>query len=351
MLVVLVAVLVLVGTLPGLAAAQETRTGGTVVVAADEEVGELTAAGGTVLIEGTVDGDLTAFAGNVQIDGTVTGDVTAIGGNVWIAGDVSGDVSALSGNVLLEEGATIGGSLSAAAGTVQLAGEITGDADVGAGSTVVSSTAIVGGDLTYDGEISLDDEAQIGGTVAEGTGPTIGPTEPLPTIPAWVGALYWLLVNLVLGAILLLVAPQFSAGVADRVRTDPLPAGGVGLLTVVGVPIALVLTAITIVGIPLTILGVFLFALALWIGSIYGAFAVGTWLLAMADRPNRWGALALGLVLVALVGLIPFIGGLLVFVVLLLGLGGVVLSLYGRYQRRRERPTAPAGAGEPAQVP
>lgn len=346
-IVVLLAVLVTVAFLPGVVAAQETRTGGTVVVGPDERVDDLTVFGGNVYVEGVVEGNLDAFAGNVFVNGVIEGDVDAVAGNVHVAGDVGGDVSAVGGNVVLERDGEVAGSFSAAAGTVVVRGTIDGDAEVGAGSIVVESTAVVGGDLTYGGALERHPDAQVGGVVTQNGEVTVGITEPVPTIPAWFGALYGFLANLLLGALLLLVAPGFSREVAGRVRNEPLVAGGVGLLTLIGVPIALVLLAITIVGIPLAILGALLFATTVWIGVVYGGFALGTWLLSLVDEGNRWAALALGLLLLAVLGVIPFLGGLVGFVVLLLGLGSLALSLRHRVGRQRSGPPE-TEAGTPA---
>lgn len=328
----------------GVATAQETRSGETVVVGEDETVdGDLTAFGGTVVIQGTVDGDLTAFGGDVLIEGEVTGDAEAFAGNVRVTGDVGGEVGAAAGNVVVSESATVG-ALSAAGGNVAVEGTVEGDVEAAAGSVSLGPEAVVGGDLTYGGELNQHPDAEVAGSVSEEStsGPVPAPIGELPTPPTWLGPLYWLLVNLVLGAILLAVFPRFSDGLARTAREEALKSAGVGVLALVGIPIALGLVAVTVVGIPLTLVGILLFVVLLWIGSVYGRFALGAWLLSLADAENRWAALAVGLLVVALVGLIPFMGGFVDLVVLLLGLGALVLALYGRYgERAHER-------GEPA---
>lgn len=342
----LVAVAVVVLSLfSGVAAAQETRSGETVVVGEDETVdGDLQAFAGTVVIQGTVDGDLTAFGGDVLIEGEVTGDAEAFAGNVRVTGDVGGEVGTAAGNVTIGENASVG-ALSAAGGNVAVEGTVAGDVEAAAGSVSLGPGAVVEGDLTYGGELNRHPDAEVVGSVSEEStsGPVPAPIGELPTPPTWLGPLYWLLVNLVLGAVLLAAFPRFSDAVATTARTAALKSGGVGVLALVGIPIALGLVAITLVGIPLSIAGALLFAPLLWVGSVYGRFALGAWLLALADAENRWVALALGLVVVALVGLIPYLGGLIEFLVLLLGLGALSLALYDRYgESRADEPTATA---------
>ena len=343
--VLLVAVLVL-GGIPGLATA-ETRGGGSVVVGPDETVqGDLDTFAGTVVVHGTVDGDLAAFAGDVTVDGEVTGDVKAFAGNVRVTGVVGGNVDAASGNVAVARDAEIGGDLSAAAGSVVLDGTVRGNAEVAGETVTLGPTANVDGDLTYDGELTRADGAVVAGTVTRDAGLAVGPTveTPLPVVPEWVGGVYWFLVSLGAAAVLLAVFPRFSATVAARAVESPLRTGGVGLLTLVGVPLALVVVALTIVGIPLTILGAVLFAMLAWVGSLYGRVAVGTWLASLADVENRWAGLLAGFAAVALVTRIPVVGGVVELVVFLLGLGALSVALYRAYRRSRPGDTVDDGA-------
>ncbi|WP_135827689.1 polymer-forming cytoskeletal protein [Halorussus halobius] len=340
------AVVVALAAVPAPVAAQETRSGGTVTVEADETVdGDLTAFGGTVVVRGTVDGNLTAAAGNVLVAGQVNGDLEAFAGNVRINGTVTGDASAVGGNVFLDEGGRVDGALEAGAGNVVVEGEVGGDARLGAETVTVGPSAVVGGDLAYGGDLDLADGASVAGEVREesNVNPDVGPVGG--TLPGWVSWAYGLLANLVLGAIAVLAFPRFSDGLADRVAGDPLRSGGVGLLLLVGVPVLLVLLAISLVGIPLALVGAFAYAFVLWLGYVYGAFAVGTLLLGLADAANRWLALAVGLVAVSLVGIVPVVGGLVEFAVLLLGLGALALGVRNRYRGRRA-----SRAGEPSDL-
>jgi cytoskeletal protein CcmA (bactofilin family) len=342
---ILFAVLLVLAAVPAPAAAEETRTGGTVVVEAGETVDDdLQAFAGTVIVRGTVNGDLTAFTGNVYVDGEVNGNLQAFSGNVRINGTVTGDVSAAGGNVVLAREGRVGGQFEAGAGNVVIDGAVGEDARLGASSITVGPTASVGGDLAYDGNLTLSETAQIGGEVRQED--DLGPGVQGPLVPNWVGWAYGLLANLLLGAVALLIFPAFSTRLSDRVASDPLRSGGVGLLLLVGIPVLLVVLFISLIGIPLGLIGMLVYGLVLWLGYVYGSFAVGSWLLSLADAENRWLALLVGLLAVSLVGLVPILGGLVEFAVLLLGLGALGLGLRNRYRNRRAA-RARSGAGGP----
>jgi cytoskeletal protein CcmA (bactofilin family) len=350
---VLVALLVVLSLLPGVVAA-ETRTGGTIVVGPGETVtGGLDAFGGDVLVQGTVRGDLNAFAGDVTVaeGGRVTGDVSAFAGSVRVAGEVGGDLSGAAGDVTLTESGRVAGDLSGAAGSVTLAGVVDGSVEVGAGTLTLAETARIAGDVRYDAETFVND-GTVGGSVVRDTaiGGGFGPGVDLgiPSIvPEFVFGVYALLVNFVLGALLLLVFPAFTGRVTHYARTEPLAAGGVGLLTLVGVPILLLLLLVTIVGIPLSLVGFLVFGLFAWVAAVLGRLAVGEWLTRLADVENRWLSLVVGLLAVAVLVRVPLVGGVFDVVVLLLGLGALAATLYRTYRGEPESPAADEGAETP----
>lgn len=333
----LVAVLVLLATLPGVAAA-ESRTGGTVVVGPDETVGEdLEAVAGSVVIRGTVDGDVSAFAGDVRVapGGTVTGNVTAAAGTVVIDGTVNGNVAVGGGSVLVTDRGRIDGSLQAGAGSIDVNGTVGGDAQLGAETVRLGPGAAIGGDLTYDGELVRAEEATIDGTVTRDAGLDV--VTPISEAPVGLLSVYGLLVNLLIGAVLLYAFPRFSAGVADRVADDPARTGGAGLLALVAIPVAIALLFVTVVGIPLALAGLVLFGLLVWIATIYGRYAIGEWVLSATDWEGRWLALLVGVVGVAVLTFVPFVGWVVELIVFLLGFGALVVGLWRGYRGRSSR--------------
>ena len=218
-----------------------------------------------------------------------------------------------------------------------------GDLTVTAGTAVVRGT--VDGDLLYDADadrVSVAPGATVAGRTAATDDPDFavlpaaGPTGGFvpPSLPPGTFVAYGFFANLLLGAALLLVAPGFAREVATVGATRTLRSGGVGLLAAVGAPVALIGFALTVVGIPLSLVGFVAFGLLLWVMLIYSALVVGTAVLSLAGVESRWGALAIGLLGVAVLGAIPF-GNALSAAVLLLGLGAFALALSDARRKRR----------------
>lgn len=340
--------LLVLATGPGVVAAQsmdatqEMRLSGTAVVEEGVTVNGLDVVSGTVVVRGTVDGDLSGVAGNVVIadTGVVTGDVSVATGSLDIAGTVEGSVSAGTGSAILAETGSVGEDFQVGAGTVTIDGVISGDATAGGDTITLGSTAEIGGELRYDGVLTQQSGSVVGGPIVEddsigGYGPVGVSGVSLPSI-GWLDTVYGLLANLLLGAVLLLVLPEFSNRVARRGAERTGRSALVGLLLLIGVPIGLILVAITVVGIPLALFGMFVFAFAVWSGVVYGEYTAGRWLVGrFQNEPSRWVALGLGLVLFSILGALPMVGGLFTFAATLVGFGALGSTLRGSYSRWR----------------
>jgi len=330
----------------GVAAAQSSEgPTGTVVVDEGETVDSIDTLANTIVVRGTVTGDLTGVASTVHVTetGRVGGDVEAAAATIRIDGTVDGDVNAAGANVAVSETATIGGNLDVGASYARIDGTVGGDVQAGADTLELGPSAEVDGEFRYDaGTFDRSPEAVVAGGVVQDSsirGASGPPIEPF-AIPNWVGVVYGLFANLLLGVLLLAVFPDFSAGVATRVADQPLRSGGVGLLTLVAVPLVLVLLAVTIIGIPLSLLGAVGFGLMAWAGSVYGQYAIGVWALDRVDRGNRWLALGVGIVGFTLLGAVPFVGWLFDLVAFLLGLGAFTLALRTSYRNRGQDETS-----------
>jgi len=345
LLAALAVLLLVLATLPGAALAAPVQGfGDNVVVGPGQTVDSVQAVGGTVIIHGTVDGDVSVAAGTLLIDGVVHGNVQAGSGAVTIDGRVDGNVVVGAGTLDVGRNAVIGGTLNGGAGSATIAGTVDGDATLGTGTLVLQPTATFGGNLRYNGALT-DNGATVQGDLVRDTSLGAVNLGPIVGVGRFLFTVYGFLVNLVLGAILLLAFPAGSRRLADDIESRPVRAGLYGLAVVIGVPILLLVLVVTIIGIPLAIVGAILFGLTVWVASVYGRYAVGEWLVGYTDVDNRWLALLVGLVVVGLVALVPILGGVVEFLVLLLGLGALAVvgrRAYGHRGRSEAPATAPA---------
>ncbi|WP_435064929.1 hypothetical protein [Halobaculum sp. EA56] len=139
-------------------------------------------------------------------------------------------------------------------------------------------------------------------------------------------------VNLLLGGALVALGPEYAARKLGEFRDDPAETVVWGLIVGVGVPIALAILAITIIGLVVAIPGVIVLAVVGIVGSAVMVGVVGS-LLTGGDDPGGSEVLVGALVL-ALVTAIPVLGGLINWVVGLPGIGMVGHDIYRSWKGR-----------------
>ncbi|ELZ20657.1 hypothetical protein C475_20378 [Halosimplex carlsbadense 2-9-1] len=328
-------------TAPGTGQFADQTVGADVVVGPDETVSDLEVVSGDAVVHGTVEGDVEAAAGSVRITGEVTDDVEAAAGSVTVEGRVGGSVEAAAGSVDVGSDGVVEGDVDAAAGTVTVTGTVDGGV-TGSETVRLNEGATVRGDVTYGETLDRAEGATVTGTVTHDEslgfdglqwGITLGDLDDLgdlEILPSPLVSLVTGLAALVVGALLLVVFPDFSGEMVETVTDQPGRSAVAGLATMIAVPVGLLAVALTIVGLPLAFAGGAVFALSTWLALVYGEFLVGTRVLDAADVDNRWAALVVGVVGIEVLAQIPLFGELLTFAVVLLGLGTGALTIAAR---------------------
>ena len=302
---------------------------------------DVIAAGGSLRLRQVEAHDVIAAGGHVDIAGVITDDLVAAGGALYLGreGDVTGDAWLAGGSLDIE--GRIGGKLTAGAGSVRLAGTIEGDVDIAAATIVVAPGARLGGNLVYRSreEAEIAPDAEIAGEVRRiemETGALAGPTWRWLAfgIGAWLGVVVALILA---GAVVQAAFPGLMGASVATARAKPWQSLGLGFAVLVAVPVSVGILMATVLGIPLGILVLASYVVALGLGLVVAAFWTGglilRWIGSRQIEPTlgrRIGATALGLILLALVGLVPFIGFLGVIVWLVFGLGALTNEAWAR---------------------
>jgi hypothetical protein len=345
--------------------ALERRHADFVAVAASETVDDtLLAAGNTVRVEGVVNGDLLAFGRTVEVRGTVKGDLISCAQRTEVSGTVEGHIYTLSHSLDLEgqlghsiyglvqslhvdDRGRVGEGIVVGAGDASLEGVVKRSVNIFTGNGDVSGS--IGRDLTMaGGSLTLTNTARVGGNlsarvhqlkevhIADGASIVgkrdiqVNVRESHFTRPRfYFHQAVWFAGAMLVGWLGLLLFPGFFQATTQLVGSGWRSLGlGVGVLA--GVPVAIVVAAITLVGFPvsLMLLAVYLAAIYLakvWVGAFLGRILLkpsgatkGDWLL----------GLLVGLLILTIVGFIPYLGGLVRLGVVCLGLGAFAGQLY-----------------------
>jgi hypothetical protein len=320
--------------------------------------GDLLAAGDVVRISGTIEGSVFAIGRRVEITGTVGGNVFTAAPTVVISGKIGGSVltfgsivefngeigrnlGGFGANFNMGKSALIGGNVALGSGDMVLDGNILRDlrvfsgvmelrgsvrhVDFSGGQAKLTSTARVGGDFKAqvkdEKQVIIDPAAVIVGMK------NIEKSPPKQSEYSRPGFYFWQIIRIITlfitGLIVFRLAPWFSVTrVASGV--DWLKAGGLGFAALVTVPIAAIVVACTVVGLPLA-----LSSLAIWLGALYLAkIIVAEFVGRNLFKTGKAMSLLGGVVVVIVAVNLPFLGGLINFLFILLGLGAFVLTVY-----------------------
>lgn len=354
------------------------RTGDEVVLGEHERItDDLYVGGGQVRLLGSTRGDVVVAGGQVELLGPVGGDVVIMGGDVQVRGPVTGDVLVLGGQVRVA--AQVGGSVRGLGGEISLAGTTAGDAVLAGGTVRQEADSRVAGDLLLGGgtlaargqvartlrargqelviggrvgraEVQADSlVVEPGARIARGlsyratsparfpAGTIQGPVDfnqeahrfVFPVTGFWVWAL---LAGMVTALVLAALLPRGATAVVGALRDHPWWALALGFGGVIGWPFFVIFAMITVVGLPLGIFMGGVYLLALYLGWLVGAQALGDlvlsrWCTFRTPRLRWLAASALGVLLLAVLQSVPVVGWLGGMLATFAGVGALAMSL------------------------
>ncbi len=297
-----------------------------------------------VLLSGALGAPAVATADqlDVNIDIGRKGDRYIVKGPVDLhAGEVARSVIVLRGPVTVREGATITDDLVVVDGAVLIAGTVRGRVVTLGGRATLTRSAAVGDGIRYGSdEPRIAAGARVSGGVSE---VDLSFSDAAPFVPALAWWIAMSVSTLVLGLLLLWLAPRAAEATFTRMRDGGWgPAIGIGFVLVIGLPLLAVGALVTLVGIPFGI-GLLLALTPLaGLGYVTGAWVLGR---ALVGPPHgRFLAYLAGWGILRAIGLIPVAGALGFVVAAMFGIGALSWALW---QARRapggpEYPLAPS---------
>lgn len=359
--------------------------GDTVEVAKDETIkGDLFAHGHHVKIEGTVDGDLYVFCQGADIEGHVTGDVIAFAQMLRVNGKVDGNIRSFTNTVIVSGSVAknmlsfgeivtvdgpgkVGNSITTFVNTLTIDGTVGRDLLAFANETTIA--APIGGAVRINGNhLTFNSGAQVAGPVnfKGDRPPEVSPSAKL-AIPVvftqeehhshyrdsgfYIWRVIWIAAYILFGLVLFVLLPNFARATVDSAERYG-ASFGLGILVLFGVPIAAFIACITVVGLLIGISTFILWLTAMWCAQIVVGAIVGQWL--MGHTREIWtliGRMVVGVILLCVVEMIPFVGGWIRFAVLLWGMGAISLAIYRHFTPRQTATVPVSPAMPPSSLP
>lgn len=309
--------------------------------------------GNNLTISSTINGILFGFAQTEKIGGT-SEYAFLCAENINLASIIEKDAFIITSNFIMNDNSKVQRDLYIIGNHVKFNDAIIGrDLKVSAtgvnienmtiyGNLSISSSKIVFGEnVVVVGMLKYNDNAQITGLekVSAGEintypGTAYEPAEGSNTVvDIFFNFVYAVLSAFLIGAIINLLFPGVFRRLVER--TSNYAVGGyaksflIGVLALIATPIVALILVCTVIGIPFAIFLMFAYIIAIAVttiivGYLLGKLALEKW---FKQKDNVYVSLAIGIVLIELLKLIPFVDGLVNLLILFIGLGLIVKIL------------------------
>jgi hypothetical protein len=308
------------------------------IVAAAPVAGDGLFLGGSISSRAAVGGDLRALGGSIDVAEPVGGDLVGLGFSVRDAGRARGSVFIVAANTTLSDGAS--GPVTIYGNNVSLAGDFAGNVDIiASGRLTLAASTTINGALSYE----APEPAIIPSSVVVVGGVTYTNVSYLPSsdtshVLELMSIGFFLFVR-VLGALILagLLAglfPRLAETVVESAYTGRtrsiLLTAFLGFAILVATPILLVLLTLTFVGIGLALFLLLAYALIVLLAFVYAGILLGGMFARRFARREvvLWRDGVLGMLALSLIGLLPIVGTIIVFLVTMFCAGELLLIFF-----------------------
>jgi len=306
-----------------------------------------------IVIEGIVDGNVFAIGNSVTVNAEIGGDLFVMAENFNLDGgyiyssifglantmNINGiayDIYAACDNFTLEEDGYVYRDLKLTSQNVTINGKVRRDAYISCANMTFSELAntYIYGNLEYSSntEIAIPENAVTGNITYNISGEKEQSTSVLSYVISILVSLGLLLLNtFVITLLAIWLTPNFVKKVSNMGIRNALIALPIGLVALIAIPVISILVIFSIIGMSLSfaLLGIYFLLIAFSL-----AFASMVVAGIITKKFKLEGKVKFVLITLAstivlwILSLIPFIGGIIGFLTLILGLGTVIFNLF-----------------------
>ena len=301
--------------------------------------GILFGAGNTVSANGECEYAFLA-GNNAALNGVCSRDAFIAGNNVGFSGDVARDLYA-AGNLLTFHG-TVGRDFYAGGKMISLGGEIGGDVYLDASEIQLADDLKIGGTLRYNAGANITgpkelitaaetfEDSQAGSDSDSAVSVSVD-TKPSP-LSKLKSRLFSAAGLLLIAYFFLWLTPLWERIDGDYTGADfgkYAAAFGIGLGVLLALPIAAIILMITGIGLRPAFVLLCVYIAALLASPVFLGFILGSllWRKVFKQKRNYWAELPIGIVVLRLAGMLPYVSFPLMLVSAAFGLGCVTCLL------------------------
>lgn len=288
-----------------------------------------------------IDGDVFVFAREVNFDGTtITGSVFIGAQNLKFNGNAY-DAYILASRADFLYSSTIGRNARIAAETVYLDGEIYANAYITGNEINVGNEAVIYGDLSYtaETEAEIPETANIG-NVNYTKKVVNDATKEFNQMSIYMQAISFVFKTAIVSAFILICGNKFiKMHKQESVGKNIAKSIGNGAVSIILIPILIVVLIITIVGAGLGVVLLGIYIMLIYFASAIAALSI-TYSIFKNKVESKLSLWIISLVVAAVIwgiGRIPVIGWVISVILVLMGLGAAVRSIFYKSKKVEEK--------------
>lgn len=326
---------------------------------------------------GSIGGSFRSFARYISCNAPIGRNVIAFGQEITIGpeAEIGRDAHLFAANVDFQ--GDVKGDLNISAVQAAFSGSVTGCFCFEGRDLVITPDAVIEGDLIYETpeKADISSSARITGEVkwtrmerrereqsgwvtfgkvfawiishrgyfllmtVVSLGLFIGLAIPFPAGLSMV--ILWIMLA-ISGNILILLSKRMALRTEQNLNARLFPSLGIGFVILFLAPVVAVVLLLTIIGAPLGAVLILLFGAGCFAGAVYAALFIGRkicGLLGIGDARPGYLCFTIGMVILVALSFIPIVGYLLSMLVIMMGLGGLTLSLFSESELKGEEAT------------
>lgn len=352
--------------------------GGTVVINAPIH-GDLIVTGGTITINDSVYQDLITVGGTVTVNGYVGDDIRCAGGSISLSKNTAGDVVVMGGEITLDENTTVFGNalisggvaklngtvkgeVKAQTGEFELNGQVENNLDCRAGKIningiVTGKSVLAANSITLGTRAAFEDDVrywnkheslEFGESIKKGKA-TFDPELKIQSGHwALLGFASVLMLIWYLGtALLMIFLIQWLFGptlkrAAEKALQESLKSIGFGAVFWIGIPIAIIITFISLIGVPVGLILLLTYIIFIILATCITAIVAAHWINNVYYASSWSTAKLVGIgflifIVLKMASLTPVVGPLIMLLLACLAFGSLLLTV--RWKRNIIQPT------------
>ena len=307
-----------------------------------EAESDVYAVGNSIRFSGNIKADLIAAGNNINIQTqSIGGSIRAAGATIIINSKVERNITIAAANVNIESETKAKG-IYISSGDVNFEGEaedliingdivtvnglVTGNAKINCTRLIIGEKAKVIGEFKVKskGDIEILGDFNINDIVFEKIKYDTNETNLLKKVNVF-NKLTSIVTAIILALLITLFCNKYNDKAVKNIESKPWMIFLIGFATLVILPIASILLFITIVGIPVSIISLIIYALIIYLAPIFTSIILGKVVL---KNSNPYISAIIFTLVVKILSFIPYIGKFIIFACILISLGIFIQNIF-----------------------